>query len=52
MHSHESYQAAIWLVALNSNSETHMTVICDARLVYGRGGFHGPVFICGGTSFH
>ena len=31
---------AIGLVSLNSNSETHMTVICDARLIYGRGGFH------------
>ena len=32
---------AIGLVSLNSNSETHMTAICDARLIYGRGGFHG-----------
>ena len=31
---------AIGLVSLNSNSETHMTAICDARLIYG-GGFHG-----------
>ena len=32
----------IGLVSLrpNSNSETHMTVICDARLIHGRGGFH------------
>ena len=28
---------AIGLVSLNSNSETHMTAICDARLIYGRG---------------
>ena len=27
---------AIGLVSLNSNSETHMTAICDARLIYGR----------------
>ena len=32
---------AIGLVSLNSISETHMTAICDARLIYGRGGFHG-----------
>ena len=32
---------AIALVSLNSNPETHMTAICDARLIYGRGGFHG-----------
>ena len=25
-------------VSLNSSSETHMTAICDARLIYGRGG--------------
>ena len=31
---------AIGLVSLNSNSEMHMTAICDARLIYGRGGFH------------
>ena len=34
---------AIGLVSLNSNSETHMTVICDARLIYGRGGFLAKV---------
>ena len=28
---------AIGLVSLNSNSETHMTAICDARLIYGMG---------------
>ena len=28
---------AIGLVSLNSNSETHMIAICDARLIYGRG---------------
>ena len=44
-----------WLVAgsswqwnprqsLNSNSETHMTAIYDARLIYGRGGFHGYLY--------
>ena len=38
---------AIGLVSLNSNSETHMTAICDARLIYGRGRI-SPVFIsCG-----
>ena len=31
----------IWLVSRNSNSETHMTAIFDARLIYRRGGFHG-----------
>ena len=39
---------AIGLVSLNSNSETHMSAICDARLIYGRGRIL-PVFICGGT---
>ena len=34
----------IGLVSRNSNSETHMTAICDARLIYGRSVFHG--FIC------
>ena len=29
---------AIGVVSLNSNSETHMTAICDSRLIYGRGG--------------
>ena len=42
-----------WLVAgsgwnpgqsLNSNSETHMAAIYDARLIYGRGGFHGYLY--------
>ena len=32
---------SIGLDSLNSNSETHMTAICDARLIYGRGAFHG-----------
>ena len=36
------------LVSPNSNSETHMTAICDARLIYGKGG-SSRVFICGGT---
>ena len=36
---------AIELVSLNSNSETHMTAICDARLIYGRG-WISRVFIC------
>ena len=36
----EMEPTAIGLVSLNSNSETNMTVICDARLIYGRGGFH------------
>ena len=35
---------AMGLVSLNSNSETHMTVICDARLIYGGGGFHGYLY--------
>ena len=35
---------AIGLVSLNSNSETHMTAICDARLIYERGGFHGYLY--------
>ena len=39
---------AIGLVSLNSNSETHMTAICDARLIYGRG-WISRVFICGAT---
>ena len=38
---------AIGLVSLNSNSEMHMTEICDARLIYGRERI-SPVFIsCG-----
>ena len=36
---------SIGLVSLNSNSETHMTVICNARLIYGRGRISW-VFIC------
>ena len=36
---------AIGLVSLNSNSETHMTAICDARLIYGKG-WISRVFIC------
>ena len=32
---------AIGLVLLNSKSETHINARCDARLIYGRGGFHG-----------
>ena len=35
-------------ILMNSNSETHMTAICDARLIYGRG-WISRVFICGGT---
>ena len=37
---------AIGLVSLiyYSNSETHTTAICDARLIYGRGGFHGYLY--------
>ena len=35
---------AIGLVSLNSNSETHMTAICEARLIFGRGGFHGYLY--------
>ena len=35
---------AIGLVPLNSNSKTHVTAICDARLIYGRGGFHGYLY--------
>ena len=36
---------AIGLVSLNSNSETHTTAICDARLIYGMG-WISRVFIC------
>ena len=36
---------AIGLGSLDSNSETHMTAICDARLIYGRG-WISRVFIC------
>ena len=36
---------AIGLVSLNSNSETQVTAICDARLIYGRG-WISRVFIC------
>ena len=32
------------LVSLHSNSETHKTAICDARLIYGRGGFRGYLY--------
>ena len=40
----EMEPTAIGLVSLNSNSETHMTAICDARLIYGRGVFHGYLY--------
>ena len=39
---------AIRLVSLNSNLETHMTVICDVGLIYGRG-WISRVFICCAT---
>ena len=42
---------AIGLVSLISNSETHMTAICDARLLYGRGGFHGYSYAVQPPSF-
>ena len=35
---------ATGLVSLNSISETHMTAICDARLIHGRCGFHGYLY--------
>ena len=38
----------IGLVSLSSNSETHMTAICDARLIYGTG-WISRVFICCAT---
>ena len=38
---------AIGLVSLNSNSETHMTAICDAKLIYER--WISRVFICYAT---
>ena len=38
---------AIGLVSLNSNSETHMTAICDARLIYGRGRISLVFISCG-----
>ena len=42
----------IGVVSLNSNSETQMTAICDARLIYGRGRI-SPVFIsCGPLTFN
>ena len=38
---------AIGLVSLNSNSEMHMTAICDARLIHGGGGdFTGIYMLC------
>ena len=39
---------AIGVVSLNSNSETHMTAICNARSIYGRG-WISRVFICCAT---
>ena len=39
---------AIGSVSLNSNLETHMTVICDSRLIYGTG-WIARVFICCAT---
>ena len=48
MRSHEAYHAVIGLPSLNSNSETHMAAICDARMIYGRG-WISRVFIYGGT---
>ena len=49
VRSHELYEVAIGLVLLNSNSEMHMTAICDARLIYGKGccGFHGYLYAVG-----
>ena len=38
---------AIGLVSLNSMSETHINVRCDARLIYGRGGFDGYLYAVG-----
>ena len=38
---------AIGLVSLNSNSEMHMTAICDARLIYGRGQISQVFISCG-----
>ena len=35
---------AIEMVSLNSNSETRMTAIFDARLIFRRGGFHGYLY--------
>ena len=35
---------AIGLVSLHSNSETHISARWDARLIYGRGGFHGYLY--------
>ena len=35
------------LVSLNSNSETHMTAICEARLIYGRGRISTVIISCG-----
>ena len=36
---------AIGLVSLNSDSDMHMTAICDAQLIYGRGGFYGYLYV-------
>ena len=38
---------AIGLVSLISTSETHMTAICDARLIYGRGQISPGFISCG-----
>ena len=39
---------AIGLVLLNSKSVSqHINARCDARLIYGRGGFHGYLFAVG-----
>ena len=35
---------AIGLVLLKSKSETHINARCDARLIYGRDGFHGYLY--------
>ena len=38
---------AIGLVLLYSKSETHINAKCYARLIYGRGGFHGYLYAVG-----
>ena len=38
---------AIGLVLLNSKSETHIKARCDARLIYGKGWFHGYLYVVG-----
>ena len=38
---------AVGLVLLNSKLETHINARCDARLIYGRGGFNEYLYAVG-----